>query len=795
MPRLPVLLEALTGDLAYAARGLRRNPTFTLTAVATLALGIGGTTAAFSLLDGVVLRPLPFHEPERLVEVRELGEGRRFYPSFPNFEDWRDRSSSFEALSAVQPMGRLPVLDLSEPVRVPVVAATRDLVATTGVPLDRGRSWRAEEAVVGGAPVALVSHRFWRDRLGSPEDPTTVPFGLFGRSYRAIGVLPAGFAFLGDADVYLPAEQSPGTVRSAHAYRVVGRLAEGVALATAREEMNALTAAMAQEYAGTTQALEAQLTPLHEMLLGDQRRPLLLLLVAAGLVLLVAAVNLGSTLLARGTVRRRELAVRTSLGASRWRLVRQLLTEALLLAGLGGLTGAALAWGLVEGLTGLGPDVLPRADTLGLDVRALGVGAALSLLAVLLFALLPSLGATRSAVASVVRGRRAGPRSRVSWDVLLGTEAALAVVLLVAAGLMLRSVDRILHGDPGWDPDPVVQLQVATPGGVFQDWEEAVVWLDGVVATLAAAPGVEAVGVTNRTPLDAGDYTAPARDPDRLDNPENYTGWRVVDSGYFQALGTPLLRGRLMEPGELDVAVVNESLARILWPGEEPIGRRVTNNFDTEGRPLEVIGLVQDARDWRWSEEQPEMFVPWQGRPEHLLSFSILVRTAEPGTSLPGLRSRFAEASPRVPADVTLLRDELSSSAAERRFVGAVLTGFAVSGLALALVGIAGVVAYTVSQRRREFGIRKALGARSSGIRRAVRRRVLRAVVPGIGAGILMAWLASGTLEGLLVDVEPVDPQVFGLVPILFLGVAVLAADLPARRGSRVDPATVLREE
>lgn len=792
-------LEDLLQDVRYAARSLRRSPAFSATAVATLALGIGATTAVFSLVDGVLLRPLPYAAADRLVEIRELGQGRRFFPSFPNFLDWRERSGSFDGMVALQYMGHLPVLDAGDPFRAPFLQVTRDFMSTAGVSPFLGRDLSAEEHVPGGPDVALVSHGFWLGHLGGQTDLTGVGFTAFGSRYQVVGVLPPGFSLLYEADVYISAERWPGTVRSAHAYRVVGRMRKEVSLPAAAEEMNALTVRMAAEY-DDMNAESAQLRSLDEVLLGNQRRPLTLLLGAALLVLLVACVNVAGTLLARGAGRRRELAVRTSLGARRGRLVRLLLTENLLLAVLAGGVGAGLAWGGVQAAVIFAPGVLPRLDTVAVDGRALAFAAAAALGTALLFGLWPSLRLTRAGTAD---GLRSGGRGRTarrgrSWDFLIAGEVAMAAVLLVGAGLMVRSLLTIVTLDAGWDPKGVVQMTLTPPNGVFQSAEEAMGYVRRVEDELARLPGVTDVGMGNLGPLDAGNWTAPARDADTGADIGGFAGWRLVDAGYFHALSVPLVRGRLFAPGDERVTVVNEAFARRLWGDEDPIGKRVLSNYDPFQEPLEVIGVVRQARDWRVSpEEQMEMFVPWWHFAQQLNSIQYLVRTSgDPSDLIGAARERVMGLESRIPLEFTTMASSLADSTAERRFVAGVLLAFAGAGLVLALVGIFGVVSYSVAQRRREIGIRMALGARSGRVRAEARATALIASGAGLALGGGGAAFLSRYMESLLYEgVPPRDPILYLGVLALFLGAAALAADLPAAKAAAVDPASVLREE
>ncbi|GMV08178.1 MAG: hypothetical protein AMXMBFR53_44530 [Gemmatimonadota bacterium] len=792
------LLEDLAQDVHYGVRSLARSPGFTVTAVLTLALGIGAGTAVFSVVDGVLLRPLPYGDPDRLVEIRELGEGRRFFPSFPNFQDWRERSVSFDAMVALQPLGAMPVLGAGDPFRAPLVLTSRDLLATAGLQPFLGRDIAPEEHVPGGPDVVLVSHRLWETRFGAEPELDRIRFELLGNEYRVVGVLPPGFEVFYEADLYLSAERWPGTVRSAHAYRVAGRLKADVPVSTARQEMEALTRRMKEEYGGDTNAETAQVTPLDEVLLGNQTRPLALLLAASGILLLVACANVAGTLLARGTVRGRELTVRASLGAGRGRMVRMLVTESLLLAGGAGMVGAALAWAGVTAAVRMAPEVLPRMESVTVDGRVLAFASAAAVATALLFGLWPSLRLSRHASTSGLNARGSTVRAGRGWGMLIAWEVGLAVVLLVGAGVLLRSLNAIVTLDAGWDPDGVLQMTFAPPAGVFDSPDAALGFIRQLESDLAGMPGVTAVGLANLGPLDAGSQTAPARDADTGAALGGYAGWRLVDAGYFEALRIPLVRGRLFGPGETGVAVVDESFARRLWGEEDPLGRRVLSNYDPDQTGVEVVGVVRTARDWRMdAAEQMEMFVPWWAYAGSLHAIRYVIRTTgDPLDLVDPVRARVRSLEPRIPVEFTTLASEFSNSTADRRFVAAVLGAFAASGLLLALMGIFGIVSYTVARQRREIGIRMALGARAGTVRSEARAAALRPAAAGLLLGSAGAVLSAGLMESLLYEGMPSrDPVVIAAVGVAFLVAAAVAADVPARRASGVDPVIALREE
>ncbi|HKJ03886.1 MAG TPA: FtsX-like permease family protein, partial [Longimicrobiales bacterium] len=459
-----------------------------------------------------------------------------------------------------------------------------------------------------------------------------------------------------------------------------------------------------------------------------------------------------------------------------------------------------LAWAGVRGAVTLAPGVLPRLETVSVSGRALGFAAAAALSTALLFGLWPALRLTGTGAA---QGLRSGGRGRTqrrgrAWDVLIAGEVAMAVVLLVGAGLLVRSLLTIVTMDAGWDPKGVLQMTLTPPAGVFESEDEAVGYVRRVEEELARLPGVTEVGLGNLGPLDAGNWTAPAHDADTGADIGGFAGWRLVDAGYFPALAVPLVRGRLFEDGDESVTVVNEAFALRLWGDEDPIGKRVLSNFDPFQVPLEVVGVVRQARDWRFSaEEQMEMFVPWWHFAQQLNTIRYLVRTTgDPRDLVTPARARVMALESRIPLEFTTLASEFADSTAERRFTAGILLAFAGTGLVLALVGIFGVVSYSVAQRRREIGIRMALGARSGRVRAQARAAALIPTSAGLVLGIGGATLLSRFMEALLYEgVPPRDPLLDLGILAVFLGAAALAADLPARRAASVDPASVLRDE
>lgn len=793
-------LDDFTGDVRLGWRSLRRSPEFTLTAMLTLALGIGATTAVFTLIDGVLLAPLPYDRPEELVELRELGSGRVFYLSYPNFDDWRDQARSLDGLIAVMSYDERPVLGAGDPVVLPVVGVSRDFLSVLGVSPVAGRDFTSEENGLGGPNVTLISHALWQSRFGGEEDLRQLTFTVFGERYQVVGVLPPRFRFLYDADVYIPMERWPGTVRSAHAYRAVGRLAQGTSVEMAKRELDAIAGTISEAYPGESQAETVRVRRLSDELLGDQRRPLLLLLGAAALVLLVACTNVASMLLARGTARSAEFAVRASLGAQRGRLVRQMLTEGLLLTVIGGALGLGLAVLAVHMAASSDPGVLPRLQEISIDVRSLAFAAFVALGTALLFGLYPAVRLSRTPIGGTLRaasGRGGSGRRGAIWSGFVAAESGLAVVLLVGAGLLVRSLLAIVTLDAGWDPAPTVEMSVTLPSSAFASEDEALTFIRRLQEEIAGVPGVGTVGLGTFTPLDAGAMTAPAREAGTEPRMDNYTGWRLTDGAYFTALGMRLVSGRLFEPRDTDVTVINQSLARVLFGDEDPIGRRVISNYNGQGTPSQVIGVVADARHWEWGEgSQPEMYVPWWNHVDHLAaSVSLMIRTSgDPAAVIVPARARLRDLNAQVPSSFTPMRTAIGASVADRAFVMWILVGFGAIGLLLAAIGIIGVVSYSVAHRRREIGIRLALGAHGSRVRAQVRGEALRSVSLGVAIGIATAFGLAGLVQGLLYDVPARDPMTFLGVALLVLAAATLASDLPARRTVGIPPSEALRE-
>jgi len=817
-------LDGLAQDAKFAVRSLRKAPGFLAVAVVTLALGIGANTAIFSVVRGVLLEPLPYPDPGHLVQVWELNQrGSTMNAAGQNFRDWRDQAKSFQSLAAYAG-GETALLGGTEPVRTGVAAVSRGFFDTLGVVPELGRAPRPDEHVQGAEPVAVVSHRFWRDQLGGRplEDGTsgtsTGPVGSNASlprleadefSFRVVGVMPPAFDFPAGTDLWFPKELYPANpYRSGHNWHVIGRLAPGVSIAQADTELDGITARLVSgsDEAPDYLASGAQVTGLHDELVGSVRKPLWILLGAAGLVLLVACSNLASAFLARGTDRHHEMAVRGSLGADRGRLLRQLFVESLAVALAGAAAGVALAVAAVRALVLFGPSSLPRLDAARLDPQVLAFTLVLAVVTAVLFGLVPALRLTRSAAEGLSTGSHAS-RNRSwqrSWRLLVTAEVALALVLLVGSGLLIQSLWRILRVDLGFEARSVVTVNLDLPLSHYQEGAAIGRFHRALIDAVAGAPGVEAAGVLSSLPLSG--HGANGRLGVRgAGGPYANAEYRLATGGAFRALQVPLLQGRLFDrsdrPDTVHVVVVNRAFAESVWPGESPLGKQIdSGGMESRWGPGDwatVVGVVGNIRDLGLDRPiQPTVYFNALQRPDRTASATLVVRsTAGPEATAAAARAAVRRIDPNVPTEVASMERVIRRSVSQRRFSVALLGGFAGLALILSLVGIYGVVAYTVGRRRRELGIRLALGATPARVRNLVLRESMAPVVLGLVLGAAGALAATRVLQSLLFEVRPSDPATFAAVAVT-LGAAALAASyVPARTSARIDPVETIREE
>ncbi len=807
-------LDETLADLRYALRGLRRSPGFALVAVSTLSVGIGATTAMYTLVDGVLLRPLPYPASERIIALWErTQEGDPLLASYLNFADWRAGSPEWSAMAAYVPTRGAAVLTPNGAVRARITAVSADFFEVGGVAPLLGRVPTPDEHAPGGPPVAVVSRSFWEGPLGRGDAAAGTSAGasfegatvdLNGVVYDVIGVMPASFRLPDGPEVWTSLDRAvPWNVRGNHVVGVLGRLADGVPIERADAAVNGVHASLAAGHP-EVETVGVLTRGYLDDVVGGSRRALGFLLAASGVLLLIACANVASTLLARGTARVRELGVRASLGASRGRLVRKLVLESVVLAVLGSALGVALGQGILSVTRALNPTALPRLAEVSLDGRVLVFTVATMAAAALAFGLLPALALTRRDLALSARAGRSGydRATRRAWRAVMGAEAGLALALLIAGGVFAKSLTAVLERPGGFDADDVVVARIDLPTSKYEGYADGLRDLDELVRGAAALPGVERVGVTFALPLVGQGGVGGQLELGDGSRTERVFGYGVADAGYFEALDIPLLRGRLFEPSDgpdaPHVALVDAAMAEALWPGEDPIGRTFNpggmDAWPDEG--LTVIGVVGETLSWdTGAGERPSYYVHLLQRPlfPALFGAGVVVETADVGAVAGRLREVVHGVDRDISVRVESMWGLIRGTAADRRLNAFVLAVFAGSALLLAAMGVYGVVAYAVARRTREMGIRLALGAQASQVRSSVQRDVLVTVGVGSALGLVAVLALQGTMRGLLFGVSPSDPSTLAASVVGLGVVAWVASWIPAWRGTRLDPADVLR--
>ena len=803
-------MDTLLRDLRFAFRSLLRRPGFTAITVLTLSLGIGANTAIFSVVDGVLLRPLPYADPDGLVVVWKGLEGGppvRSTMSLPDIEDIA-ALESFETLVGISP-GSEALTGRGEPRMVSASGITDGLLATFRLAPALGRDLTAADGEQGAAPVVVVTHGFWRTVLGGSEDVLGSTLELGGVRREIVGVGPPGFDYPRGTDLWTPWERQPGCLRGCHLMRPVGRLAEGADVERAQLDAGALALRLADEYPESNINKRFRVVSLEDEVVGDARTGLWILFGAVGVVLLIACANVATLMLARATHRRGEVAVRAALGASATRLTRELLTESFLLAFAGAGLGVAVATGLLTGLRGIATGTVPRLDAIALDSRVLLFTIGLSLLVALAFGLSPALrlgrGALRDAVAGTGKGVNRGPGERRYRASLLAGEVALSVVLLVGAGLLLRTFDALMQVPLGFDDRDVVRFRLSLPFTRYDDLEEIVGFYHELETRIAALPGVQSVGSAFGAPFARGNFNADVSfegRPEPGPGQEPQAAVRPVTAGYLETMRIPLVQGRGIEdtdrPGSLPVAVVSEAFVRENFPGEDPMGRRFSLSVDFGyGSPTyEIVGVAGDVRSGDiTSEPGPAVYVPiaYTGMPD-----LVVHARSRPGVQSlePQLRAEVKALDPDLPiSDLETVRDAVDRTVAPTRFYLILIGSFAALAVVLAALGLYGVVSYYVASQTREIGVRMALGARAAGMVRMVLSAGLRPALAGVVIGLAAALAAGRVVESLLFGVRPNDALTLAAVPAMLLCVVMVASLLPALRAARVDPVTALRDE
>jgi putative ABC transport system permease protein len=814
-------MDSLLQDLRYSFRRLLKSPAFSLIVIVTLGLGIGANSAIFSAVNAILLRPLPYPEPGRLVTINH------FYPrlndlkapvSAAGFRDYQQRTRSFVSM-AVETEWNANLTGVGDPVRLQGSRITGRFFGTMGVPALFGRTVQPGEDSLGRDHIVVLSYGLWQRMFGGQRSVVGSRLSLNGESYDVIGVMPAEFRdfFNRNAEIWAPLSLTAEQLESGRTnewLNLIARLKPGVTLDQAAQELSALAGQLKQDYQGEyapTWTLTTE--PLSRLASGDIRPALLVLLGAVGFVLLIACANVANLLLARAAGRTREIAVRTAVGATRERLVRQLLTESVMLSLAGGLLGLGLAWGGLRALLALKGGNLPRADEIGIDGNVMVFTLGISVLTGLLFGLAPALHFSsldlHGSLKEGTRGATSDGSTHSVRRVLLVAELALALTLLTGAGLLVKSFGRLQNVDPGFDPDNLLTFNLALPATRYPTDTTQIAFFDAVLPQLGQVPGIKAIGATSVLPF-GGSWSTSSFEIEGYQPPRDQPGpWgdrREVSPGFFEAMRIPLLQGRTLNEGDRAatrrVAVIDDEFVRRYWPQQNPIGKRITfgppaGAADTSSREwIEIVGVVGHTKhEGLAAEPRIQYYLPY--RQDARPGLTVVARTSgEPEQYVNALRAAVRGVDPDQPISMVRTMDELlEQSVGQRKLSMLLLTLFSGIALLLASVGIYGVMSYSVAQRAREIGVRIALGAERSDVLRMVLRQGMRLALAGVGLGLIAALVLTRVIASQLYEVRPTDPATFVLVASLLTAVALAANLVPALRATRVDPAVVLRDE
>ena len=811
--------EDFIADLRYSARSLWRDRALTVAGVLTLALGVGATTAVFSAVNAVMLRELPFREPERLVQLWEENPERNWHKNVvapANFFDWREQTTAFDGMAAYTDyLTSVTLLDRGEPKLLAATYVSGNFVDVLGVRLHLGRGFDHADDWDNGARNAIISHRVWRAHFRADSAIIGTSMNLGGRRrWQIIGVMPEGFAFpTPTTDIWLPflfnrADRDQLWFRRAHWMRVVGRLKPGASLASANASLQTVVKRLEQQYPATNTHMGGGITPLHEWIVGNTKRPLLVLLSAAAVLLLIACANVGNLLLVHGLGRTRDVALRFALGATRGRVVRQTLTESLVLSLIGGAAGFALGWMGARGLLTLQPTGMLPVTDIAVDYRVLLFATALVAVSAVLFGIAPAMLATRQAPADALNsgGRTfSGGRVRRWGKYLVTAEVALAAMLTVGAGLLLRSYDRIANVQPGFDPEGVMTATLSIPQSRYDSASKVIGFYQSLLERVHAVPGVERAAFVRQLPVTVSSWSSQigiaGRPP--LDVQTDILH-REVLGDYFRVMRVPLLKGRTFEPTDVSgtpmVVVVNETLAKQFFPNEDPIGVRITFDRvpDSTSTWRTIVGVVGSERQASLTTPaRAEIFAPFTQ--DWTRGMALTVRASggrDPATLAGPIRRSVRELDSLIALNTLEPMTAVHSRAMSReRFTSVLVLVFAVTGVALALVGVFGVLAQLVQARWREMGIRLALGAQRAQVRWLVVRQGLTLLIVGIAAGLLVAMIATRVLATLLFEISPTDALTYLGVALLLAACGLAAAWVPAWRASAANPARTLRAD
>jgi putative ABC transport system permease protein len=818
-------METLLKDIRYGIRGLLKRPSLTIVATITLALGIGANTAIFSVVNAVVLRPLPYAEPDRLMTLWETMPGSDQRSVAPgNFVDWRTQNKTFQDMAATF-YANFNLTSDGEPDRIDGATITSNLMSVLGASAQLGRTFQSDDDEHQDRSVVLISDGLWKRRFGADQNVVGRSITIDETPHTIVGVMSRGFQFPNRSDLWVLG-RNRGAVptslisqvptndwvheRDAHFIRVIGRLRPGVTLSQAQSEIAAISRRAEQDFPKTNGGLGSNVVPLHTQVVGDVRAMLFILLGAVGFVLLIACTNVANLMLARATQRDREMAIRAAVGASRRRLIRQLLTESLLLSVVGGLAGLLVSIWAVAVFVKLSPGDIPRLNEASVDFRLLGFTLLVSLLTGLGFGLLPAFQATRTNLNTSLKegGTKAseGRQRRGARNILVVTEIALAQVLLVGAVLLAISYVRVTQINPGFNPDRVLTAKIAPSNKKYPDSKSRSTFYTTVLEHLQGLPGVESAGMVMNLPLTGSSmnrgFRVEGRPVPKAD--ENVTmDFQIVSPGYFSTLEIPIKQGRGVNASDTEtsepVIVINDTMARRYWPNEDPVGQRMAigeSSKDTSWRT--IVGVVSDNRHASLSEPPvPTAFIAYRQDLESWPRMGFVIKSKTDAASLTSVvRKELAEIDRAQPVyAIEPMENLLRTSVAQRRFIMLLLGSLSAIALALAMVGVYGVISFSVSERTQEIGIRMALGARAADVLRMVLGQGMRVALIGIVIGLGAAFALTRLLSSLLFEVSPTDPRTFSIVAGLLGGIALFACFIPARRATKVDPLVALRYE